>query len=1535
MATSLKKSTAALREAVLKLEPTGENGFEGLLAVILGRITGETFRLANSGLQLGVDGAAVSDARHVSFEGKLYTGNINKNEVLSKITAIIASSAPPDLWVLGATIGINSQLSGLARTAAEKNGISILFLDWPASASIPPLAAACALARDETIGFLSAHVTDTACVYAADAALAYIAASQPFEIAAAHIAAPLREPCLGIPLALKANAKWLSDTFRDRRRAKEKLGQALAPGASGAMPTRYRGALVSRIKDKFAEAPSGEIVAVLGGEGTGKSWLIAQSWLSTGSPPLTLVIPATDLKLLHAAGVDAVLVTKLIEQTGDSPTDFIRKRWKDRFRKWRDETAPATPRLVVCFDGLNEQPDFDWRRWLDGAAQAIEGLGGILIVTSREAYFADHVQSCLISRIAPVRVSAWTHADLNEVLSENGVDPETVKASVRERLRNPRILGIAFELLTAGRVQNFEELSVERLLFEHIRIGARDGTTPETPDQFAARLASHAREIIDRAKEQRREDLLIFELGGNGTRYELSPGLLAVTAEHFFTSRGDDPSLYELTGEGLKLALGLSIIKTLKRAERNDASPAEALDELLEPIAALDLTAEAAFAATLISSVDERCSPAIREALVCGYLRLQNLDAADYPVFAAAVRNMVDPAMNAVSILSTSVRHAPHKDWLIAALRDVRNDDNAWEIISRHVSSWLRFYSLAPELRVMSRAQDDAAKHAEDVKAREQSLETRWLKLSEAERHFIDKEMTRLDRPDVSRRIDDAIMLLAGMPLAEFATSLVAWTLSQAINSSHHSSYDQFLALIRFNKRDWVATREQLLAASAFLTAEETSSTGQWALVAVHRALSTREDAERDHALVEALTIDREKYGSWRLIETYCATDPCDPASVEPENLQAASEKFGALDVENFHRSRSMGEEDHFFRDVLPAMARFRPEIAQQVVLKFAGSVLKRLPAELAYCVPSLRPFSAAFDSETVEGLLELAHELSVPHRAESQESKDKWIASQFALFCALPHLDGDTQIRKLRALPPHGPPLLNLTEVLQKASPEELENMLEQALKSADPNRQFMALAFARHSGTLVSGRANELILEMALAEKSEVKSEAFAAIAKLQDPEAIRAIVDKGWTAKTLSASLHDLEVWYGSVVMIRAGKLGILDAPSVVPRISPLLYDYAVKELGQVATSEIAGRLKCAVQRSLGLDLTIRPPLVEQRVDERSDYPPRLSLVEPENVPIEVALKQMSELPEEYAERQETAWKAVSDFEAQLTQAEAHLISQHVKLPAVQACVSNDPPWGTELAEMILAAPRNKFYFVKNFALLLARSLSGHDPSLARRLFDRVTTEEGFLRLTYGVSAVSMDAVSVWGADDSENWTELRKRRLDESASDHDLAQEVLAACFCKKGAFVERYARELLKAQEPAAIARGLMILGFGDASPQAEKHIRAHADAKGLLGKAARAAQYAYERNKWAKHWFRRMCEANSAFEFWRWSNLFLKIVDGRFDLWDGDISRADAATRFEPSITSRIEQRIKSWKSKREKKLFGENAPLKIFVAPD
>src|ERR1700733_1037489 len=119
-----------LRDIVRKLKPTGPDGFEGLLAVVLTEITKTSFGLAHAGSQHGKDGQSILNDNSISFEGKLYDDDVPKNEILSKIAEIAADDdGAADLWVLGSTGPVATQVVNTVNALGRRISVATLVAD--------------------------------------------------------------------------------------------------------------------------------------------------------------------------------------------------------------------------------------------------------------------------------------------------------------------------------------------------------------------------------------------------------------------------------------------------------------------------------------------------------------------------------------------------------------------------------------------------------------------------------------------------------------------------------------------------------------------------------------------------------------------------------------------------------------------------------------------------------------------------------------------------------------------------------------------------------------------------------------------------------------------------------------------------------------------------------------------------------------------------------------------------------------------------------------------------------------------------------------------------------------------------------------------------------------------------------------------------------------------------------------------------------------------------------------------------------------
>lgn len=1540
MSINLTTHLENLRMALTALKPSGHDGFEGLLATIFGAVTARPFRLAGSGSQHGKDGSTVGATKGIAFEAKLYTASINKNEVLSKLTEIIAAQPAHDLWILGATIEIKTQILDPLSKTADRNGINLLILDWSPTAPLPELAVACALAPNETAAFLTCYVADQTLVAPVVKALEAVASHANFARSAAALRATLFNPGIGVSVAADANRNWLMDVFIDERAARREFGQPLAPLAQNALPTVERGDLVQQMQDTAFGPPVDSIVVLLGDEGCGKSWIFAQSWLDAKNPPLALIITATDVPDGLASGDERdFLVRQIIHQTGGRVDQQGIARWQSVLEGWEGDTQSSRPNLVVLVDGLNQRPGYAWPQWLDRMAWYLARVGGRLVISVRNGFFFNRVRDSLTTPQHVLRINAWTENELKAILEAEKIDASNLKPRVIALLRNPRVLGIAFDLLREGSIRTFDELSVERLLFEHIRKSARFQQAPEEPLIFTKRLAEHAQEILTRVPTNGTGSWLDFESAdlGAGSKHKLTQDLLAVSGSRFFDPVPDDPYFYRLTDDGLDLALGFAILDTIARARRTGADVDETLGVMLEPIAALDRTAEAVFAALMLSSVDGRSGDATTRALIAAFLRLQNIDERDYRPFEAIVRSCPEAAMSALAELSASSRHTEHADWLTAALREARRDPASWDVMSACVGQWLRTYSLDPTIRIFRNDAEAVEQYDAKVAERTQALRQKMDGLSPGEVAFVARAMHRDDQLANGSLARKAFGLLAGMPLAPFAESLVARAFSQAINSDFHAPYNELIHLVRFNPVDWAQTRDSLLKHAAPLFESDASDTGRWALVHILRSTGTIEDSARCDILVEALTRDRPTFANWRLIETYCDTDPCDPDSGQPSTIEDTARKYRALDPTTIRAHLSMSGDDHFLRDAGLGLARFDPETSIAVHRQVLDSVSQTISHLDVHRIFNVREDAPLITADIRERFLALARKKSGPHRGGDESTRDDWLIAQHALLLAFPHMSGDEQLDALVSLPRFGPPLLDLADVLKPASPHALEAALDRCAQVNDDDFRMTILMVARYSGSPLTERSANTLRTLALDEKSAVRALAIGTLAETNDRVFLSSFAEGRWDANALDPSEAHFERWDGARALAKSVSLELVDAMDALDRVAPEHYHMlALSNEGRVG-SAIADRVDAALARAVDVDPPPLGPTIEQdSADPRKGFDsPLRSLAEPaENLGPEEFFKRMSENENDFDDRQQRGWAAFEAFEGSLTRLSAGQILQDTPIATLDACIAQRPDLARAWARTCIGLSDHRIRNIYNFGLRLAEALSHREPELSAALFEHLRSHRGFLRIVSGPASLGLESLSVWRAADHSAIGSLRRARLDCALTDNEIAQEVLAATVGSKDAFLDLYVREMLDTDRPVDVARALMVCGFSLSTDSRDGIIAAHSGLPGSIGEAARRARYAYDRNVWARHWYDRMRDADTPEEFWRFAVLFLKLVDGRYQHWNvPQPGIGSPMERFAPGLWHGIKRRIKSWQDKRAKTLFGEKAPNAELIA--
>lgn len=1509
-----------LKKILTDLRATGDDGFEGLIGTALSEIAGVPFRLAGSGLQFGVDGRSTYADDGISFECKRYKDQVPREKIMSKLGELSIRGSDIDLWVLCATSQIDSQLADDVHQFGTGHEISTLILDWSGS-GLPPLAVALAMASEKVQDFLCNHITSPESLTKAEDALAAIKKEPAFEDHTKKIRAVLCEPTLGMATARQANAKWLTKTFSRRQLARERFGQPLSPldAANGAVLPRDN--LVAELSPFLTGKPSQEILCVIGGEGNGKSWLVAQSWLSVEEKPLMVVLtPNAFDDTAEQNDVKGLLISELIEQTDVR----VREKWSRILDRWRKHPAERL-RLAVLIDGVNQRPEKDWARIAEKFASELDQLGGQLIMTVRTQYW-NRAQSRLSRACKEVEIPEWTEQERDRILEGRGIISTNLQLKVAASLRNPRLLGIALELLEGVEIAGLEELSVNRLLLEHIRSSERNTPVQQPVEEFVLRLREHADEVISRARSSHGDDLLtVFG-------YDLK----AVADGRFYHTVEGYPSRYKLDEDGLILALGFAVIDRLYGASHNDRDLDEAVKEIIEPIAALDRTANVVLAALTVICLDSG-DPRIATTLIQVFADLQNLDVNEFASFASLARICPAPFTEAAHSLCLSGGDQNNFDWVREALMRARKDENAWKIIFKEIQTWLSYYSLAPERGLFPDYFSSSSEEVEEqYKKKEREIRKRQEALSETENKIL-AGLTEADgNLNVLSRL--AFILLAGKPIAPAAQALVQWTFANALNTDLLPPDREFKHLVRFNRVDWSDARVALLKEVDILRQKDTSVTGRWALVNILQATGNTEDARQAGILVEELTKGHIHFPGWRLVEEFCATDPCDPTSKKPDNVKKTAQNYRDIDVKKLRLSRSTSSEDHLFDMARPGMARFEARVAIAKHREFAQDVVRRQGLLLYLGLFELLSHNAVL---TKENGLEL---LGLQESEETNESdlseQDRWIISQYRLLLAFPFLSGREQIDALLSSSSECRILSTLMDVAKPLQENVFDDLLESACQSGDEHAQFVLLGFAKETLTPISINSRKHIVHLSKAQSERIRVQALGIIAQLDDETLLAEVVRGGWRV----SESKEYEAFYGSSILVQAATHGIIEYSDALDRMSSDFYGRAAAAWSQQgmlnAVRGVAEYVHASICRVTNLEVDITPPDID--IDMRIGYEKKSdSIPVVSDKPLDLAEQwsRFAESDEAFIKRQNRNQETYRAFRDRLTVQKARIILDHFGrdgLGNFSSIVESNEDLANQWYEMFIALDEARLPMVHNFVLLLAYALGSRCPGKSVKLFRLVWDDRPLIRLTFGRAAVSLDAMAVWSGTDTAILNDLRFERLDRAVNDYELSQEVLTAYLNGKQDLLRQYIDAKLKKEEPAEIARAIMVAGFSDESEFNDDVLARYRDTDGFIGDAHNAARYAYDQNTWARHWFTQMCEANRVDEFWRFSILFAKIVDGRYEFWRSEYEDRNEPMRlFWPSVRSGLQNRFKKWENLRDKKLFGGDVPSRVFLLID
>ena len=557
---TIEQAQTLLGERLYELEPTGELGFEGLLASALSELTGQSFYVAKSSHQEGSDVRSTPcNLFRIGLEGKRYkpSTKLGLDDLLHKITDASTARRPVDLWVLAATRPINVSDRERLDSHGEQCGIGVAVLDWPDNlARLCDLAVICASAAKtcETILKPTAPL---------NAALELIREDTEFEQAHSRLLGQFTQGDTGYANARLASERWKVEAQTSLANAKSRLG-----GHHNLRESEYgvisRTTINARLDDWYSGSYGA--AALLGDEGTGKSWA-ALDWhdrlkASEAGAPLTIFLGATAIDT--SKDIKSAIAGALRAQTGIRSIEF----WKRRLTLWETGKGDGV-RILILIDGLNENYQFvDWADWLQPLFE--DRLGGMyrVIVSCWPNWWYGSLVGLVNLEPKPreIVVERFDNSELDSLLAAMNVTRSDFAHAVLELMRVPRLSSLVAK--HRDRLKDSGDVTAERVIYEDWRDrlerrGSKVGLTDLEMQNFVAQLGEKLKLDIDRAMT--RGDVIKSLSDESGkTGLELQAAVAELTSGAWLQP-GDGPNTFKVVADRIPFVLGATLISHIRQ----------------------------------------------------------------------------------------------------------------------------------------------------------------------------------------------------------------------------------------------------------------------------------------------------------------------------------------------------------------------------------------------------------------------------------------------------------------------------------------------------------------------------------------------------------------------------------------------------------------------------------------------------------------------------------------------------------------------------------------------------------------------------------------------------------------------------------------------------------------------------------------------------------------------------------------------------------------------------------------------------------
>jgi len=698
MSVNWKAICENLQGSLFALHASGSDGFEGLIRDAFREVTGVTLRLQKSGEQHGAD--VVSDNSEgsisIGIEAKRYrpTTSLPLDELKNKlIDASTRTNNPIELWILVASKEISGDDVAELRRLGDEQGLGILVLDWRSSDDpTAPLPLLLSMAPNAVRQYCGQNIVE---------ALPAFLDHPEYGTQKTKLLGQLVYPDLGLTFAGKAVKENITRTLQTRASAIAQLQNPVDIESSSQIWVS-RAELCREIQEWKADAAKVPVCALVGEEGSGKTWLMFDWWHGdkfSDDPPLIVWLSARDVV---SGSLNEVIGTALEKWilTPKRNADF----WARRIERWRQThgVKKDVPFIGFMLDGVNEGRSQKNVLKLLHQAVAPEWKGKIeVLLSDRPIHWESKFLSGTILDTLPkvIKVSQFSKSELDGLLAKHGQKREDFSPEVLRMICWPRWFAVAAKLFNCE--HDWSAHSPEQLMIRYWQHNLRDrGQVVNLSDEefhvFMAGLGSDIKESLETAKivsTVELEELLSSYSGApiENIRKPLGDIISGIWMERIEANR------FTIKKEVLPFAISLALLKNLKTSGTLQEADREC-EQFLGPIESQTIGVEILGAAVSLAFIIEQEVPSYaRKVLMTRWIKTHNFGTKHFEVMWRIATTSPDDFFSVAEDIWLK-RESGHgiDEILIKGISNIANDSGYMSYVMAFIGKWARTYWLNP-----------------------------------------------------------------------------------------------------------------------------------------------------------------------------------------------------------------------------------------------------------------------------------------------------------------------------------------------------------------------------------------------------------------------------------------------------------------------------------------------------------------------------------------------------------------------------------------------------------------------------------------------------------------------------------------------------------------------------------------------------------------------------------------------------------------------------------------------------------------------